>query len=226
MKRLIFCSVLVLLAASQTAAYAEKADSAKPSVVDANQMTYDDVQQVNTFIGNVVLTRGTLVMHAERVVVTTDPYGYQFATLYAGNGKLATFRQKRDGGADLWIEGEADRIEYDGKTEIAKLFSRAKMQRLDGVKITDSVKGEFISYDSRAEYYTVNNTAAGDSKAGSGRITAVIQPRIAPGATTPGGASASRTTTTTAVPAAPASAPVAPVLPVAVPPASTPGTSQ
>lgn len=219
MKRLIFCSVLILLAASQTAAYAEKADSAKPSVVDANQMTYDDVQQVNTFIGNVVLTRGTLVMHAERVVVTTDPYGYQYATLYAGNGKLATFRQKRDGGADLWIEGEADRIEYDGKTEIAKLFSRAKMQRLDGVKITDSVKGEFISYDSRAEYYTVNNTANGDSKAGAGRITAVIQPRIAPGASTPGGAPAARTTTT--VTTTPAPVPV----PVTVPPASTPGTS-
>jgi lipopolysaccharide export system protein LptA len=200
MKRFIFYSLWVLLAITQ-AAQAEKADSEKPSVVDSNHMTYDDVQQVNTFTGNVVMTRGTLIMHAEKVVVTTDPDGYQFATLYAGPGKLATFRQKRDGGPDLWIEGEADRIEYDGKTEIAKLFSHAKMQRLTGTKVTDEVRGEFISYDSRAEYYTVNNTPNGDSKTGSGRITAVIQPRVPAPASAPTGAVNTRSTTV--LPAAP-----------------------
>ena len=186
MKRTILYYLCALLTGSLSlmqAAHAEKADSEKPSVVDSNHMTYDDVRQVNTFTGDVVMTRGTLIMKAEKVVVTTDPDGYQFATLYAAPGKLATFRQKRDGGPDLWIEGEADRIEYDGRTEIAKLFVHAKMQRLTGVKVTDEVRGEFISYDSRAEYYSVNNSAAGDSKVGGGRITAVIQPRVpAPGA--------------------------------------------
>jgi lipopolysaccharide export system protein LptA len=198
MKRFIFYSLCMLMAASQ-AAHAEKADSEKPSVVESNQMTYDDVHQVNTFIGTVVMTRGTLVMKAEKVVVTTDPDGYQFATLYAGGGKLATFRQKRDGGPDLWIEGEADRIEYDGKTEIAKLFSHAKMQRLTGTKVTDEVRGEFISYDSRAEYYSVNNTPTGDSKVGAGRITAVIQPRVPVG-----GAAAAPGSPAVVPPAAPA----------------------
>lgn len=195
MKRFTFYSLCALLTGSlalMQAAHAEKADSEKPSVVDSNHMTYDDVRQVNTFTGDVVMTRGTLIMKAEKVVVTTDPDGYQFATLYAGPGKLATFRQKRDGGPDLWIEGEADRIEYDGRTEIAKLFVHAKMQRLTGTKVTDEVRGEFISYDSRAEYYSVNNNAAGDSKAGGGRITAVIQPRVpAPGAAKPAPASTS-----------------------------------
>jgi lipopolysaccharide export system protein LptA len=187
------------------AAQAEKADSQKPSVVDSNHMTYDDVRQVNTFTGDVVMTRGTLIMKAEKVVVTTDADGYQFATLYAGGGKLATFRQKRDGGPDLWIEGEADRIEYDGRTEIAKLFSHAKMQRLTGAKVTDEVRGEFISYDSRAEYYSVNNNTSGDNKSGGGRITAVIQPRVPPG----GSARA-----VTVLPATPESTPAAPAAPV------------
>jgi lipopolysaccharide export system protein LptA len=195
MNRFIFCFLCMLLAAAP-AARAEKADSEKPSNVEANQMTYDDVRQVNTFTGGVVMTRGTLIMKAEKVVVTKSPEGYQFATLYAGGGKLATFRQKRDGGPDLWIEGEADRIEYDEKTEMTKLFSRAKMRRLTGVKVTDEIQGEFISYDSRAEYYSVNNTAAGNSKTGAGRITAVIQPRVpAPNAAPP------------AAPAAPAAEP-------------------
>lgn len=181
MKRMIvyyLCALLTGFLSLMHAAHAEKADSEKPSVVDSNHMTYDDVQQVNTFTGDVVMTRGTLIMKAGKVVVTTDPDGYQCATLYAAPGKLATFRQKRDGGPDLWIEGEADRIEYDGRTEIAKLFVHAKMERLSGVKVTDEVRGEFISYDSRAEYYSVNNSASGDSKVGGGRITAVIQPRV------------------------------------------------
>jgi lipopolysaccharide export system protein LptA len=214
MKRLPFYSLCALLAASlamMQAAHAEKADSEKPSVVDSNHMTYDDVRQVNTFTGDVVMTRGTLIMKAEKVVVTTDPDGYQFATLYAGPGKLATFRQKRDGGPDLWIEGEADRIEYDGKTEIAKLFVHAKMQRLTGAKVTDEVRGEFISYDSRAEYYSVNNTASGDTKAGGGRITAVIQPRVpVPGANGAAVQSQPNTRATTVLPATPEAPPASP----------------
>ncbi len=162
-------------------AHAEKADSSKPTEVDAEKMAYDDVKQINTFTGAVVLTRGTLIMKAERVVVTQDAAGYQYATLFAAPGALATFRQKRDGGPDLWIEGQAERIEYDGKTEIAKLFSKAKMRRLDGTKPTDEVEGEFISYDSRVEFMAVNNTANGESTPGGGRIKAIIQSRT-PGA--------------------------------------------
>jgi lipopolysaccharide export system protein LptA len=51
---------------------------------------------------------------------------------------------------------------------------------MDGNRITDEVNGEFISYDSRAEFYSVNNTASGESKPGAGRITAVIQPKNPP----------------------------------------------
>lgn len=167
----------VSLALCAFAAYAEKADSEKPTNIEADQMAYDDVKQVNTFTGNVVLTRGTLVMHAQKLVVTQDPAGYQFATLYAPPGGLATFRQKRDGPGNQWVEGQAERIEYDGKAELVKLFSKAKMRRLEGNAPTDEVEGEFISYDSRAEFFSVNNTPTGQSKPGGGRIKAVIQPR-------------------------------------------------
>ncbi len=159
-------------------ALAEKADRDKPTNVEANQMFYDEAKMINTFVGNVVLTRGTLVMHAEKLIVKQDAAGNQFATMYAGNGGVTKFRQKRDGGKDLWIEGyAADRIEYDSKTEIAKLFKSAKVKMLDAGRITDEVEGEFIQYDGRAEFYTVNNTATGESKPGGGRVKAVIQPR-------------------------------------------------
>jgi lipopolysaccharide export system protein LptA len=178
MKRLYCLFLLMLCITFHIGARAEKADADQPTNVEANQMAYDDIKQINTFSGNVVLTRGTLIMKAEKMIVTQSPEGYQFATLYAAPGRPASFRQKRDGGANLWIEGQAaDRIEYDGKIEVARLFSKAKITLLDGTKPTDEVEGEFISYDSRAEFYSVSNAPTGNSKPGPGRIRATIQPR-------------------------------------------------
>ena len=168
----------LIFSTAHTYSYAEKADFDKPTNVEANQMSYDENKQINIFNGNVVLTRGTLVMHGEKLVVKQDAAGNQHATLYAPAGNTARFRQKRDGGKDLWIEGyAADRIEYDSKTEIAKLFKQAKVKMLDSGRPTDEVEGDYISYDSRAEFYTVTNSTSGDAKPSGGRVKAVIQPR-------------------------------------------------
>lgn len=175
MKQYLFPLLLAAGLGAGPQAWAEKADSTKPTNIEANQMAYDDVKQINTFTGNVVLTRGTLSMKAGKLIVRQDPAGYQYATLIAPAGGLATFRQKRDAGPNQWVEGEAERIEYDGKNEVVKLFTRAKLRRLEGSKPMDEVEGELITYDSRAEYFTVNNSATGDGR--GGRIRAVIQPR-------------------------------------------------
>jgi lipopolysaccharide export system protein LptA len=177
----IFLTALPLLLTALPA-QAEKADADQPTNVEANQMAYDSAKQINTFTGNVVLTRGSLTMRADRMIVSQDAAGYQYATVYAAARGLATFRQKRDGGPNFWIEGQAaDRIEFDTKSEVAKFYSKARIRLLEGQRITDEVEGEFISYDSKAEFYTVNNNASGQSKPGSGRIRAVIQPRSAAG---------------------------------------------
>lgn len=160
-----------------TTVHAEKADSTKPTNIEADQMDYDDVKQVNVFTGNVVLTRGTLLVKSGRAVVRQDPEGYQYAVAYAAPGKLASYRQKRDGGEDLWMEAYAERIEYDNKTELAKFFGKARLKRLEGSKVTDEVTGEFISYDGRTEFFTVHNTQKGVSKPGAGRVKVVIEPR-------------------------------------------------
>jgi lipopolysaccharide export system protein LptA len=173
-----FLLLALLFSTANSIVHAEKADFDKPTNVEATQMSYDEKKQINIFNGNVVLTRGTLVMYGEKLVVKQDAAGNQHATLYASAGSTARFRQKRDGGKDLWIEGyAADRIEYDSKTEIAKLFKQAKVKMLDSGRPTDEVEGDYISYDSRAEFYTVTNSTSGESKANGGRVKAVIQPR-------------------------------------------------
>jgi lipopolysaccharide export system protein LptA len=166
MNKLLFSAVLALVAC---VAQAEKADSTKPTQITFDQLDADDVKQVKTFTGNVVLTRGTLLMKSPKAVVTEDPEGYQFVVLHSGPGVQATFRQKMDGPGDQWVEGKAARIEYDNKTE-------AQIKKLEGPKTASQVDGEFISYDSRKEFFAVKNTPSGESQAGGGRSTMVIQP--------------------------------------------------
>jgi lipopolysaccharide export system protein LptA len=170
-----FAATAALLLA-MGASHAEKADSYKPTEIQYDTADLDDVKQIRTLRGNVVLTRGTLRMKSDKAVVTQDPEGYQYVTLTGVPGKPATFRQKRDGDGDQWVEGEAERIDYDGRIELVKLFSKARIKRLEGSRPSDEVAGEFISYDSRKEYFSVRNTVTGDSKPGAGRGTMVIQP--------------------------------------------------
>ncbi|HEY1152147.1 MAG TPA: lipopolysaccharide transport periplasmic protein LptA [Pseudoduganella sp.] len=182
MKKLLLSAVLALVSGM---AAAEKADSYKPMEIKFDNLEVDDVKQQRIATGNVVLTRGTLLMKAARAVVSQTPEGFQHVVLTGGGGK-ATFRQKRDGEGDQWVEGEAERIEYDENVELVKMFSKAKIKRLEGAKPSDEVEGEFISYDSRKEFFSVKNTATGESKQGGGRGTMVIQPtRTAPPATPP-----------------------------------------
>ncbi len=158
-------------------ANAEKADRNKPTEIEADQMVADDVKQITVFTGNVVMTQGTRVAKAAKVVLVQDPEGYQYTTLYAAPGQLASLREKQDGGANLWTEGFGERIEYDNKTEIIKFFTRANLRRLDGKVVTDDIKGEYISYDSKSEFYRVHNTSGAKSTPGAGRVKAVIEPR-------------------------------------------------
>lgn len=176
MKKLILSAALML--AAMGAAHAEKADSNKPTEVAFDNLDADDVKQIKTFTGNVVLTRGTLLMKSPKAVVTEDPQGYQFVVLTGSGSIQATFRQKLDGPGDQWVEGRADRIEYDARTELVKLFSKAQIKKLEGSKTASQVDGEFISYDSRREFFAVKNSASGESKPGGGRSTMVIQPSI------------------------------------------------
>lgn len=158
-------------------AHAERADADKPTNIEADQMTADDIKQVTIFTGNVIVTKGTVLIKAAKAVLVQDPEGYQYVTLYAAPGKLASMRQKLDGGPDLWMEGYGEKIEYDNKNEVVKFFTRARVKRLQGSVVTDDVTGEYIAYDGKTENYRVNNTSEGVSKPGAGRVKAVIQPR-------------------------------------------------
>jgi lipopolysaccharide export system protein LptA len=155
--------------------FAERADRDKPLNIEADKMQMDDLKQVSVFTGRVILTKGTIILRAERLVFKQDPEGYQYGTAYGSTGKTASFRQKREG-ADQFVEGYGEEIEYDGKSEIVKLKKNALLKRLEKEKSVDEVCGNLIVYESLTELFSADSGPAGACSP-SGRVRLVIQPR-------------------------------------------------
>lgn len=165
----VFALVLAFLCAAGSA-YAEKADREKPIHLEADRVTVDEAKQVAVFEGNVVLTQGTMTIRGDRMQVRQDDEGFRHGTTW---GNLAYFRQKRDG-YDEYIEGWAERIEYDGRADKVQMFNRATMKRGQ-----DEVHGNYISYDADTEFFQVIGGGTKAASAGNpqGRVRAILQPK-------------------------------------------------
>ena len=160
-------------------ARAEKADRTKPMNVEADAGRYDDVKQVGTFSGNVVVTKGTIQIRAGQIEVRQTAEGYQSGMATAAPGKLVSFRQKREG-VDETIEGLADRVEYDSRSDTVRFVGHAVVRRYRGATLADETAGSLISYDNAAEVFSVSGGVAASSAANpSGRVRAVLTPRDA-----------------------------------------------
>jgi lipopolysaccharide export system protein LptA len=168
-------TALVLGCAYCGPALAEKADKDKPTHIEANRMSSDDAKRMSIFEGSVVLTKGTVVVRADRIVVHQDAEGFQLATAH---GKPVRFRQKGDRKGDkegVWTEGEALRVEIDDRNERIELFERARVTRDQ-----DIVNGEYIFLDQRTEFFSVSAAKGAAPSAPGGRVKAVIQPKSKP----------------------------------------------
>ena len=156
-----------LLLLGMALAHAEQADSTKPIEIEANRMSADDARRMNVFEGNVIVTRGTLNIRADRIVVRQDAEGNQYAT---ATGNPVRFRQRQDPKPPekegVWMDGEAKRIELDEKSGKIELFEEARVNRGG-----DEVKGNYILVDQRSDFFTVTPGR------GEGRVRATIQPK-------------------------------------------------
>ena len=167
---------VVLALTLSSAAQAEKADKDKPMNVEADALRYEDTRQTSVFTGNVVLTKGTIVMRGTKMDVRQDPQGNQFGLLLGTPEKPGFFRQKREG-LDEWIEGEGDRIEYDSKAETVLFVGRAVLRRYRGTQLNDVSEGSQILYNSATEVFTVKG---GDSSRTAGNPTGRVKAMLTP----------------------------------------------
>ena len=72
-RRIVFTAFALLSAT----ALAERADRTKPVNLEADRVSVDDKQQIQTFEGNVRLAQGTLSISTSRLIVRQDAEGFQ-----------------------------------------------------------------------------------------------------------------------------------------------------
>lgn len=175
--------LLGVLAMAAPWALAEKADRDKPMNVEADALRYDDLKQLSVFTGNVVLTKGSILIRGAKVEVRQDPQGNQFGLVTAAPGKLAFFRQKREG-VDEFIEGEGELIDYDGRADTVKFITRAQLRRYQGATLNDEFNAGVIVYNNTTEVFTLDGApgvgstgSAGQPGAPAGRVRAMLTPK-------------------------------------------------
>jgi lipopolysaccharide export system protein LptA len=149
-------------------AAAERADREKEIVVVADRNLLDDRSKVITLEGNVVVTQGTMRITAAKVTIREDG---QKNKLYVATGSPVTFRQKRDK-VDEWIEGEAQRAEFDERADVLKLFTRARVK-----SGANEISGDFISYDMAREVAEASGAAPGATVPKDSRVKVIIVPQ-------------------------------------------------
>jgi len=165
--RLLATSLLLLCSC---ASFAEKADREKPIDIESDTVTVNDAKKTSIYSGNVILTQGTLEIRGDKLIVREDKDGFQQST---STGMPSTFKQKMEG-KDEYMQGNGQRIEYDGRMDVVKLYTQASVKRGD-----DVIHGDYIMYDANAEYAEVlgGGSQVATPSAPGGRVSVTIQPK-------------------------------------------------
>lgn len=155
---------LVLITAINSS-YALKGDDQKPMQIDANEATLDQKNMVTVFSGNVVITKGSLVVHADKGTANQDKDGDRVVVLV---GSPVTFQQTADDGE--LIQGQANDFNYNTKSHLAVLKGRARVK-----KGNNEVIGDVLTYNTDTQVYSAASPIAnGLTKKSGGRITVIL----------------------------------------------------
>ena len=177
LKPVVVLLLSALLAATVTGVRAEKADRDKPMNIEADKLVHDDPRQRTLFSGKVVATKGTIIFRGDQLEIWEDGQGHQFGQLLPASGQRAFFRQKREG-LNEFMEGEAERIEYDGRADRVSLQGRAVLRRYRGARLNDEMSGQLIVYDNATERFTVDNAPARPGDAAGAAAGASTNARV------------------------------------------------
>jgi len=180
--------LLGLLLAFAPVVWAEKADRSKPMVVESDLGgTIDYQRQLVIYTGNVVISQGSMLLRADRIEMRETTDGYRMALALGSAARPASWRQRRDG-PDETVEGSAERIEFDGKADTLRFVGNSAVRRLRGSTVADEVTGARILWDNTTEIFKVEGGNVSPTNP-SGRVRAVLSPRVETG-TVPGGQAA------------------------------------
>jgi lipopolysaccharide export system protein LptA len=157
--RKLALSFALLLACFITATHAEKADQDKPVILEAEKVSVNDVQQVYELDGQVLLTKGSILITGEKGNIKVDPEGYEYFDVQGNPESTASFRQRREGPANEFMQGRGQTVTYNAKTELLTLTGDASLKRLLNMQMLDQLQGWKIDYDDVQQRYKVSPPA-------------------------------------------------------------------
>ncbi len=167
---------MALMAASGLAyAQTSSAPAEEPdTLVLSDTLDYDDIKKESIFIGNVIMTRGAMTLHSDKLVIREDAEGFQHGIATVNDSKLVVIRQEDPSKFEV-IEAKGLRGDYNGKTEEVIMTGQAVVTRYLCGKPFDTIKGERVIYKQKTDTYQAfggpNSAAAG------GRVRSVAQAR-------------------------------------------------
>src|SRR5690554_3615997 len=154
---------------------AQEAPAEEPdTLVLSDTLTYDDTKKESVFTGNVIMTRGLMTLHSDKLIMREDAEGFQYGTATVGAGKLVHIRQENPEKFEV-IEAQGLRSEYDGKKEELEMIGQAVITRYVCGKPFDNIKGEQIIYKQKTDTYEAYGGP--NSAANNGRVRSLAQPR-------------------------------------------------
>ena len=157
-------------------ALAEKADQDKPLIVNAASVSINEVEQKYKLQGDILLIKGSIVVTGDKGDIVVDPEGYQFIEVKGDAKTLATFRQRREGLANEFMQGISKEVSYNGKQDVLILLGDANMKRLLNMQMRDHLRGGKIEYRDDTQEYRVS-PPANQPKGAPPSSRAILAPR-------------------------------------------------
>jgi lipopolysaccharide export system protein LptA len=164
----VAAALLIGAALAAAPACAEKADRDKPINYQADTGDVNVQSKVGTLTGNVILTQGTLTIHADKIVFRQNPDNSVSASAW---GNPITFREQEDNSPEYY-EGVAQHAEYDGRKRVLELFDRAMLR-----KGSDEIRSNYISYNADTGLFKAEGRPGAEGEALGARVRGVFQPQ-------------------------------------------------
>lgn len=144
------------------------------TLIISDTLNYDDINKESVFTGNVVLTRGNMTLHSDRLSMREDGEGFQHGTATVEGGKLVFLRQENPEKFEV-LEARGQRAEYNGKSEEIEMIGKAIITRFICGKPFDNIQGERVIYRQKTETYQA--FGGPNSAAPGGRVRSLATPR-------------------------------------------------
>ena len=105
-----------------------------------------------TFTDNVVITQGSILIKAQKVVIKRPPEDSGKKETVEAFGSPVTFHQILDDGKP--VDGKANQVHYDLGTEFLTLTGNAELKQLDS-----KINGNHITYDVKKQQLKANGSS-------------------------------------------------------------------